>query len=74
MAERLAIGLEVYIQLAQVFAVRWKREFFTGDLFSCISSWRERPSDINGDQLVTMLRGHYSELEKIEKDYAARWI
>lgn len=73
MAERSAQALETYTQIAQVFAIRWGRGPFTGDLFRLVSSWREGPSDLHGDQFLALLRTHYSELEDIERDYATRW-
>ena len=54
--------------------MRWQRDYFGGTIFRLIGSWRDQPSDIDGDRFLVLLREHYAELEDIEKDYASRWV
>ena len=75
MAERLAQSLEVYVQQAQSYAIRWKGDPFSGVLFVLIAQWRQPPTnDVSADRLLMLLREQYTNLQKIESSYAALWI
>jgi len=73
-AESVAKRLERYIEIAQANAIRWGRDFFTGDLFTLVGNWKQASvTDVSGEQLMNILQKHFSELRMIESDYAAIW-
>jgi hypothetical protein len=73
-AERLAQSLEVYVGVAQSFALRSGRDVFSGALFALVSSWRQPPTTkVSGDDFLALLRKHYTNLEEMELEYAVLW-
>ena len=74
LAESAAKRLERYVEIAQERAVRWGRDVFNGDLFTLVPRWKYvSVTDVSGEGFMTILQKHFSELRKVESDYAVLW-
>lgn len=73
-AENAAQRLERYVEIAQAAALRWGRDVFSGDLFTLVPRWKYASvTEVSGEGFMAILQKHFSELRKIESDYATLW-